>query len=57
MDNYQGITPSDWLIEDNQVVLNWGWGLHHLTQVDDTKDWLMLSRDPPSKLEWVGPNS
>ena len=46
---------STWFINDNdQVVLQWPWD-HVLTQSEGTRDWFMHSRNPPSKLEWVGP--
>ena len=49
------LAGSTWYINDNnEIVLEWS-GDHVLTRIPYTKHWLMLSRDPASILEWVGP--
>ena len=49
------LAGSTWYINDNEeVVLEWP-GDHVLTRDPYSKDWLMNARNPPSKLEWVGP--
>ena len=51
------LAGSTWFISDaDEVVLTWPWN-HVLTRDPNSKDWFMNSRNPPSKLEWVGPLS
>merc|ERR1712226_189503 len=56
LDQYwPGLRGSTWYISDNdEVVLSWPWD-HVLTRDPNSNDWFMNSRNPPSKLEWVGP--
>merc|ERR1712187_30106 len=42
------------LLENGQVRLYWP-GDHTLTWQDDTEDWAMLSRNPPSRMVWSHP--